>query len=1045
MNIQQARARVAETLPQAFNRKKFIEFTRNLLNHFDESKAAQWNATYVKDAFKPHVARFERLGTYTSPDDEKLDVLIVHLTNESKLERARTAIRNFVADHLKTRDEKDAALVAFVSPTECQWRFSYVKMEYAAVETESGKVGVETRLTPARRFSYIVGEGESCYTAQSRFLALLQDTEKLPTLAQIEDAFSVEAVTKEFFKQYAALFGKIEAALQKLADKDKSVCNEFQKTHVSTVDFAKKLMGQVVFLYFLQKKGWLGVEKGRDWGSGPHDFLRRLARGDYGAYDNFFNDILEPLFYDTLATDRGHEAWCETFKCRIPFLNGGLFEPLGDYDWRKTDIYLPNSLFTNSDRNDAGDTGTGVLDVFDRYNFTVNEAEPLEKEVAIDPEMLGKVFENLIEENRRKGLGSFYTPREIVHYMCQESLINYLDTSVNTPKANIPRADLETFVHLGDQISHYEAVDTRYVGREMPKKVKEHAKLIDEKLTEITVCDPAVGSGAFPVGMMTEIVRARCALTPYFNDIHDRTPYYFKRHAIQSCLYGVDIDPGAVEIAKLRLWLSLVIDEEDVKQIKPLPNLFYKIVTGNSLLGVKRDFFNRQLFQKLEELKPRYFDEPDKDKKDLYKQQIENTIHELTNGEEAFDFEIFFSEVFHRKGCFDVVIANPPWGSKLSAEDKVKLKKRFPNIDSSTPNSFAYFVGVALRISKANLAYVLPDSILIKDFEKTRKLLKPTMRELHWYQNIGVPDVYRPFLNVEHDVCVIISHESPTETLLCSTTFYRSETHEFVPRRWVSDKNEMIFEEFDYAYNLMLNQEDLVILRKVRQFPRISESLQCHEGIHTGNARNVLFKRERENNTCMPLFYGGGAGDKIENWVSRRNGWFVDYRKELFDNQPGLYASLRDMRIFMFPKIYITRTGNPFKAFFDKSSYASNNFFSLQFKNYDQNTIESLKVILPFILAPITNYFIRTFAAPRLGDTFVETKIVHLLKFRIPPLNNATKNKISCLVDRILTEKERQEAADVSGLEREIFQIVYKLYGLTPDEIKIVEGTAEHK
>ena len=690
MNREQARARVAETFSQPFNRARFLEFTRNLLNKFDESKAAQWNTTF-KDAFKPHVARFERLGTYTSPNNDKLDVLVVHLTDESKLERARTAIRNFVADHLKTRDEKEAALVAFVSPTEQQWRFSYVKMEYAAVETESGKVGVETRLTPARRFSYIVGEGESCHTAQTRFLDLLKDTEKFPTLAQLEDAFSVEAVTKEFFNQYAGLFGDIHAALQKLAAKNLAIGKEFKAKNVSTVDFAKKLLGQIVFLYFLQKKGWLGVAKGQEWGTGPHDFLRRLARGEHGAYENFFNDILEPLFYDTLATDRGHEAWCKTFKCRIPFLNGGLFEPLRDYDWRKTDIILPNRLFTNIERNEAGDIGTGVLDVFDRYNFTVNEAEPLEKEVAIDPEMLGKVFENLIEENLRKGLGSYYTPREIVHYMCQESLINYLDTAINsrpeiidaerkaefgeekaeqnpltipTRRELVPRADLETFIHLGDQISHYEAVETRYAIK-MPKGIEEHARLIDEKLADITICDPAVGSGAFPVGMMTEIVRARSALTPYFNDVHDRTPYHFKRHAIQNCLYGVDIDPGAVEIAKLRLWLSLVVDEEDVKQIKPLPNLFYKIVTGNSLLGVEKNLFNQQLFRRLEELKPRYFDEPNKDKKVRYKQQIEDTIHGLTNGKEAFDFEIYFSEVYHNKGGFDVVIANPPYGADI--------------------------------------------------------------------------------------------------------------------------------------------------------------------------------------------------------------------------------------------------------------------------------------------------------------------------------------------------------------------------------------------
>ncbi len=700
MNPQQARERVAETFPQQFNRGKFLEFTRNLLNKFDESKAQAWNSQYVKDAFKPHVSRFERLGTYTSPDDETLDVLVVHLTTESKLERARTAIRNFVADHLKTRDEKDAALVAFVSPTERQWRFSYVKMEYATVEQESGKVGVETRLTPARRFSYIVGEGESCHTAQTRFLGLLQDTQNYPVLAQIEDAFSVEAVSKEFFEQYKALFLDFKDELDDLAKKDKTIRDEFADKKVSTADFAKKLMGQIVFLYFIQKKGWLGVAKGGDWGGGPHNFLRQLFDKKFRDHKNFFNDVLEPLFYGTLATDRGHEAWCSIFKCRIPFLNGGLFEPLRDYDWRKTDITIPNSLFSNTKTTKAGDTGTGILDVFDRYNFTVNEAEPLEKEVAIDPEMLGKVFEKLLDVKERKSKGSFYTPREIVHYMCQESLINYLDTAINSEtrssrreeahsekpaagdqslltsaatEAKIPRADLDTFIRSGDQASYYEAARVEGTGykRNLPKTIETHARLLDDALATITVCDPAVGSGAYPVGMMQEIVRARSALTPYLKGDTDisvcvpsfpssqeaqtgvsvpRSSYQFKRHAIQNCLYGVDIDPGAVEIAKLRLWLSLVVDEEDVKQIKPLPNLDYKIVTGNSLLGVdKNELENWQAFHRLEELKPKFFDEAHGEKKHGYKREIDGLIHQLTNGKETFDFEIYFSEVFHRK------------------------------------------------------------------------------------------------------------------------------------------------------------------------------------------------------------------------------------------------------------------------------------------------------------------------------------------------------------------------------------------------------------
>src|ERR1035437_1481143 len=179
-------------------------------------------------------------------------------------------------------------------------------------------------------------------------------------------------------------------------------------------------------------------------------------------------------------------SWSPSGTARSPFLNDGLFEPVAGYDWQKTNILIPNSLFSNTKTTSAGDEGTGILDVFDRYNFTVNEAEPLEKEVAIDPEMLGKVFENLLEVKERKSKGSFYTPREIVHYMCQESLINYLDTGVNSGtetvgterrkqglfgdekaeqtlltatvrKELIPRADLETFIHSGDQASYYEA------------------------------------------------------------------------------------------------------------------------------------------------------------------------------------------------------------------------------------------------------------------------------------------------------------------------------------------------------------------------------------------------------------------------------------------------------------------------------------------------------------------------------------------------------------------------------------------------------------
>ncbi len=703
---------VRETFKAAFDKKRYRDFINELCNGFDEGKAQNMG---VPDAFTPHVKSCQRLGTFDSADGELADVLIVHLTESYKLERTRTALRDFVAHKLK-RDEsyKEAGLVAFVAPDSQSWRFSFVRMEYETKrDPKTGKIKPEERLTPARRYSYLVGADEECHTAQSRFLALLQNTTTNPTLSQVEEAFSVESVTKEFFTQYAALFTSTQEALDAIVKKDGALRADFTTKKVSTADFTKKLLGQIVFLYFIQKKGWLGVAKGGKWGDGPRAFMRQLVTQAIREKKCFFNDVLEPLFYDTLATDRTktndlwtNAAWSEG-SCRIPFLNGGLFEPLAGYDWEKTNISFSNSIFSNQVQTAAGDTGSGILDVFDRYNFTVNEAEPLETEVAIDPEMLGKVFENLIEENRRKGLGAFYTPREVVHDMCQNTLINYLDTTLNRSGEVIACADIEAFIREGEQAAHYETArkdGTVSYTRRLPESVEKHANALDDALKAITVCDPAIGSGAFPVGMMTEIVRARVALTPYFKESKDRTPYLFKRHAIQHSIYGADIDPGAVEIAKLRLWLSLVVDEDDIQQIKPLPNLDYKIVGGNSLMGVELDLDSLPAFARLEKLKPLHFDETNPAKKQEYRREIDTLITRLTRNKEVFDFHIYFSEIFHSKAGkhgFDVVIANPPYIGESGHKELFRQTKEGPLAEFylGKMDYFYFFFHLALNLA----------------------------------------------------------------------------------------------------------------------------------------------------------------------------------------------------------------------------------------------------------------------------------------------------------------------------------------------------------
>src|SRR3989338_7739443 len=587
-----------ETFSSDFDIGRFSKFVKELFNEID---LVQRDCTqFIAQEYKDYISNLIKLGEYEDQKKNTIEILVIKLRRTGSRDRARTMQRNFIANWLGKYD-KDAALVAFYGDDE-DWRFSFVKMEYNLIKDEGGKAKVSKEITPAKRYSFLVGINEPNHTCKRQFLELVMEDEINPSMVEIESAFSIDNVTKVFFNEYKELFLELNESLLKILEEKTHLRKEFEEKNISSVDFAKKLLGQIVFIYFLQKKGWLGVSKENDgkfkpWGSGPKKFLRKLYDKEIVGYDNFFNDVLEPLFYEALSTERDDDYY-KHFNCKIPFLNGGLFEPINDYDWIGTEITLDNPIF---DR---------ILATFDRFNFTVKEDEPLEKEVAVDPEMLGKVFENLLEVNDRKSKGAFYTPREIVHYMCQQSLINYLETN-----SGILREDIEKFIQEGDltlasSIRVLQEVDKKQeklkkgiisskifeeeVKRELekldlPKSILENKELIDKSLKEIKVVDPAVGSGAFPVGMMNEIVKARSILSIYFKET--RNDYDLKRETIENCLYGVDIESSAVEITKLRFWLTLIVDELDMKNIKPLPNLDHKIMCGNSLLeefeGVK--------------------------------------------------------------------------------------------------------------------------------------------------------------------------------------------------------------------------------------------------------------------------------------------------------------------------------------------------------------------------------------------------------------------------------------------------------------------------
>ena len=261
MNIALARKLIGDVFNQSFDRERYQRFLQNLLNDF-VPRNRHYAGNLIPDAYKQHVSQYWRLGKYVDPQGEELDLLVVEVKNRSKLERARATLRTFAVNRLETF-EKQASLIAFYANDDqgADWRFSFVKMEETAYKDDAGKVKLGKEITPAKRYSFLVGEHESSHTAQSRLVSFLENDQHDPTLEEIENAFNIESVTKEFFLEYRTLFLHVKKALDAAISENPAAKADFDKKGVDTVNFAKKLLGQIVFLYFLQKKAGSAWEK----------------------------------------------------------------------------------------------------------------------------------------------------------------------------------------------------------------------------------------------------------------------------------------------------------------------------------------------------------------------------------------------------------------------------------------------------------------------------------------------------------------------------------------------------------------------------------------------------------------------------------------------------------------------------------------------------------------------------------------------------------------------------------------------------------------
>jgi adenine-specific DNA-methyltransferase len=585
------------------------------------------------------------------------------------------------------------------------------------------------------------------------------------------EAFDVEKLTKEFYKGYKEVFEQVQRVI--LEHNPHPYFDDLGRLH----QFSQRLLGRLMFLYFLQKKGFL---------AGDRDFLRnQYKRVSPDPSDtDFYAGLLEDLFFNTLNHERpNHESpWG-----KIPYLNGGLFEK--DYGghpdaggWITPEtITLPNSLFDTGEKS--------ILKFFGNYNFTVSENIEGDEDVAVDPEMLGKVFENMLAADERGQSGTFYTPRGIVQFMCVESLSRYL--------ADESGMDLDAVRKLTEYTAELPDAEVNKL------LTKDQAKRLKQALGSVKVCDPAVGSGAFPMGMMQVILTVRQAIARREGMTVQRgslTLCEWKREIIANNLYGVDIKPEAVEIAKLRMWLSMVVDIPTMDDIEPLPNLDYKLMSGNSLISriygeqmIPEPMLNKQLklavtptqaaIDALSVLQKRYFaasvderkvlrDEILETQKQVFRieiayrreqwdikqrklhadiqrlggrlsivqtkeqarittkskelDQIEAEVDLGTRSLDFFQWHLHFSEVFREKGGFDIVLGNPPYVRQEQITALKPALKLEHECYTGTADLFVYFFERGFRLLKpnGNLTYICSNKYMRSGYgEKLRKLL----------------------------------------------------------------------------------------------------------------------------------------------------------------------------------------------------------------------------------------------------------------------------------------------------------------------------------
>lgn len=1048
-------------------------------NGFDDDDAKELlkpKSEYLKMADNVGVRSIKFLGRIYL--GEPLQIYDITVADRVKMSRNRVGIQSIIR---RMMDQYSNAFMIFhyEETTRWDWRFTFCHKSADKEET-----------TDSKRYTFLLGPNQSCTTAAANFVKLYEKRGNIE-IEDIERAFSVEALSDEFFDKYKGIYADIIQYVtgkrmvkvggkweeQKLGEPDEYIMQQFANfadPEKAVRDYLKKLMGRLVFLQFLQKKGWLGVPLNEDWGNGDHEFIQNLFANTKDK-DNFVDGVLEVLF-DDLNTERKDDVSqlsIFNYQLRIPYLNGGLFERDATDE---TNFPLPAKYMES------------MLDFFSQYNFTIDENDPNDAEVGVDPEMLGRIFENLLEDNKDKG--AFYTPKEIVQYMCRESLIAYLQTDQNEEYKESIRQFVTTH------------------NAEILGGIKED---IDKKLQDVKICDPAIGSGAFPMGLLKELYLCRSAI----ESIHEDKASEIKKHIIQHNIYGVDIEKGAVDIARLRFWLSLIVDE---KTPHALPNLDFKIMQGNSLLeqydgvdlsvlmleednndenNLQVTFFDDEFYKEKQELQAllnEYYECPDHKEKQALRKKISETIKkqirerglsldfgnlDLSGNDQFFLWRTWFHDVFSRGG-FDIVIGNPPYIEAKKLKYIASTLKGIYKVYSGTADFSIYFneLGLNLLANNGILSFITTNKFFNTGYgEKVREQLSSF--NINILLNFEQVEVFENVL-VSSVIFNISKTAMKQDNQFTYEKFYKLKCDEF--------KREFVIRQSDfgsYPQTYLGAREwsfaDLIqlqLMEKIEGEKDILKNLDgvfVYRGVTTGynpafiitdEQRDQLISKAPQSSEVIKNMLQGRNirkwyyNESDENLIFTRRGVNINlypqiknYLFSFYDNlkpkkkstdeygrKPGSYEwyEILDNTAY-YPhfekeeKIIWGLTADKWAYTLDtEQHYLPSNAYILTSKTIP------IRYILGLLNSKLLCYYFSFIGVMTAGGAYtLKAATIEALPIAIG--SKEIQNLISLKVDSILKAKRNNKQADVSSIEDEIDKLVYQLYGLTEDEINIIE------